>query len=751
MSPRLTTLLAIPIGIALAAGAGYFLLRPKPALSTLPIHLAYADPATCIGCHTEIAQSYRLTGMGRSFYRPRVEGAAEDYQTHNSFHNQASDRYYTMLARDGKFYQRRHQLGFHGKPCNIVEYQVDFVVGSGIHARTYLHRGKDGKLVELPVSWYTEKGGYWAMSPGYDRPDQSDFRRPISDDCMFCHNAYPGPSGRSSAGGDEAFSETLPEGIDCQRCHGPGQQHVEIAGSPGAAKDAIRGSILNPARLGRDRQLEVCMQCHLETTSRQLPGMIRRFDRKPFSYRPGEPLGEYALYFDHNASQIRDSKFEVAHAAYRLRKSACFRSSQMTCTTCHNPHRAPRGEESRQHYESICRTCHAAVHAAGTKPGTSCMDCHMPKRRTDDAVHVVMTDHYIQRSIPPGDLLKPIQETDAAAEHAYRDPVVPYYPNPFPVAPDTELYVALAQVQNGSDLKAGIPRLQQALDKRQPAGPEIYFELGKALSKAGRKQDAIHWFEEAIRRNRDYRPALKELASALVDTGDLARAAELLEKATSARADSNALTDLGNVYLRLGKLDRAESALNAALAANPDEADASNTLGLVRLETQDRPGAERAFRDAIRAQPDLAAAHNNLASLLVGAGNLAEGKYHYEKAIASNPAYAEAHHGYALLLLLTKSYDRALAELRLTVELAPGRAQAQSDLADLFAANGNIRDAVDHYRAAVRLKPDLAEAHLALGKILTQQGNTAEARQHFQRAADSSDPDIRREAVERLH
>ena len=27
-----------------------------------------------------------------------------------------------------------------------------------------------------------------------------------------------------------------------------------------------------------------------------------------------------------------------------------------------------------------------------------CIGCHMPKRRTDDAVHVVMTDHWIQRS-----------------------------------------------------------------------------------------------------------------------------------------------------------------------------------------------------------------------------------------------------------------------------------------------------------------------------------------------------------------
>ncbi|MBZ5609943.1 MAG: tetratricopeptide repeat protein [Acidobacteriia bacterium] len=745
--------LAVVLGvIALTAAACYFfLLTRKPSHPAAEARSSYADPGACAGCHSEIAKTYRLTGMGRSLYRPRPESTVEDYSSHNVFYHRDSDRYYTMLERDGKLYQRRHQLGFDGQPANVVEYAVDFVIGSGNHARTYLHRSPEGKLIELPVSWYAEKGGYWAMSPGYDRPDQRDFRRAISYDCLFCHNGYPGLNERPTSGGNEPIlTGALPEGIDCQRCHGPGQQHVQAAQSGRATVESIRGSILNPARLSRERQLDVCMQCHLETTSRQLPGMLRRFDREPFSYRPGEPLGDYAVYFDHAPGQIRDGKFEVAHAAYRLRKSACFRSSQMTCTTCHNPHQSLRGAEASQHYTSVCRTCHATAHPSGTKAGMNCVDCHMPKRRTDDAVHVVMTDHFIQRSAPAGDLLAPLRETDAAAEHAYQGAVVPYYPDPLAETTDNELYVAIAQVQNGAGLQAGIPRLQQSLDKNHPVRPEFYFELGKAESKAGRKQEAIRWFEEALRRQPDFRPALKELASALVDTGELGRAAATLEKAETGPTDSGVLTDLGNVYLRLGNLDKSESALQSALAANPDEPEACNLLGLLRLEKRDQTGAEKAFRDAIRTQPDLAAAHSNLASLLAGGGDYAQAKYHYEKAIASDPAYVDAHHGYGLLLLLTKSYDGALAELRKTVQLAPDRAQAQSDLADLLAARGSTREAVDHYRLAVRLKPDLADAQLALAKILAQQGNASEAREHFEKAAESPDPAIRQAALQGL-
>ena len=96
-----------------------------------------------------------------------------------------------MSERDGKLFQRRHQIGFGGQETNALELEADYVVGPGNHARTFLHRNADGRLVQLPVSWYAERGGYWAMSPGYDRPAHLDFRRVIDAGCMSCHNGYP--------------------------------------------------------------------------------------------------------------------------------------------------------------------------------------------------------------------------------------------------------------------------------------------------------------------------------------------------------------------------------------------------------------------------------------------------------------------------------------------------------------------------------------------------------------------------------
>src|SRR5262249_43502735 len=146
----------------------------------------------------------------------------------------------------------------------------------------------------------------------------------------------------------------LPEGIDCQRCHGPGADHVRKA-EEGAMPEEIRKAIVNPARLNPEREMEVCMQCHLETTSFRLPNAIVRYERGPFSYKPGEPLPDFMLHFDKLSAA--DDRFEIAGAAYRLRQSKCFLKSAaaLRCTTCHNPHDIPRGEEAAKHYTQACR------------------------------------------------------------------------------------------------------------------------------------------------------------------------------------------------------------------------------------------------------------------------------------------------------------------------------------------------------------------------------------------------------------
>jgi Tfp pilus assembly protein PilF len=345
------------------------------------------------------------------------------------------------------------------------------------------------------------------------------------------------------------------------------------------------------------------------------------------------------------------------------------------------------------------------------------MDCHMPKRRTDDAVHVVMTDHYIQRKRAARDLLAPRDEADSLGHGDYRGEVTLYYPAALAPTPENDLYVAVAQVQQGSNLASGIARLEQAIEKHKPRRPEFYHELARAYAKVSNYDAVIRWSDEALRRDANFRPALKELATAAMAKGDLARAALALEKAVAlGPRDAAALGDLGNVYLRQDKADDAQEVLQRALAVDPDMPLANNTMGLAALKKGQHDMAERHFRAAIRSQPDLAEAHNNFGNLLAARQGYAEAAYHFEQAIRIDPGYVAALHSYGVVLALTKSYPRAAAALEQVIRLAPDLVQARLDLADVLTTLGRVNDAVREYEIAAK-SPDAEVRGAALAAL----------------------------------
>ena len=439
----------------------------------------YVDSKVCATCHRDIAADYARTGMGRSFFIPGPANTVENYAKTPEYYHALSDSHYSMTVRNGQYFQRRWQLDGSGKEINVEELKIDYVMGSGNHARSYLHRTERGMLFELPLGWYPDKGGEWEMVPGSDT-ERPQTRRFISYKCMFCHNGYPSvPAENVSPGSDPVFLGELPEGIDCQRCHGPGGEHVRTGGRTG---------IVNPAKLSPERRMEVCMQCHLETTSGRIPAMLQRFDRGSFSYIPGQPLVDFAISFDHARGTGHDGKFEAVSSVYRLRQSRCFLESagKLECATCHDPHRIPRGDEAVRQYSSVCLQCHSSTHPAGvTVSSADCISCHMPRRRADDAPHVIMTDHLIQRRAPADGLA----EFAERAPEEYRGEVVPYYPSPLPETPLNNLYRAVAQVGLENNVAEGLPGLVRLIDEIKPKEAEFYMVLGDGWKSAGKQEE----------------------------------------------------------------------------------------------------------------------------------------------------------------------------------------------------------------------------------------------------------------------
>jgi predicted CXXCH cytochrome family protein len=736
--------------VALAVGT---LSAAAPATPTN----RYVDPSACAGCHAQIARNYLQTGMGRSFFRPSAASTIEAYTSNNQFYHSLSDTHYSMEQRGSAYYQRRWQIGFDGKETNAEELTIDYVLGSGNHARSYLHKTTRGTLIELPLGWYSEKGGGWGVSPGFDSRRPAT-RRLVPYECVFCHNGYPQIPANGAPGAEPVFSGELPKGIDCQRCHGPGARHVTTAGSSGVTQEQIRASIVNPARLNSKQRLDLCFQCHLETTSTAFPALIRRLNRGPFSYIPGEPLATFELSFDH-APTGRDDKFEiVGSSAYRLRNSRCFRESKgaLTCDTCHDPHRISSGDGAVRHYSQVCRQCHTtafdALVSRGTHPtADDCVTCHMPKRRTEDVVHVVMTDHLIQRRPPSRDLLAELAEVHPSEAEEYHGEVVPYDPPVLSRSGPDALYLALAQVSMKNNLRAGVVELDRLLAAQQPSEAEWYIQLGNAWLSSGEPRKAATAYERAVRLKPQSVRALQALAQALRASGEVTRAGQVLRR-TIQLAPSEAVSwyQLATFASGSGQLTEALEQLEKAIKLDSDLPGAYTTMAAIRAAAGQSDAAQAALREALRIDPYDAAAWDLAGRALTEKGQFPESLYNFEKANYYRPNFAPYLYEYGVALSSAGKLERAQEMADAALKADPNLAEAHVLRGRLLVQKRQLPEAATEYRQAIGLRPDFARVRLDLASVLAAHGDIEQAVEQLREVSKSNDPETARLAVDAL-
>jgi tetratricopeptide (TPR) repeat protein len=663
--------------------------------------------------------------MGRSFFIPGTANAIEDYAKTPEYYHALSDSHYAMTIRNGQYFQRRWQLDAAGKEINAEELKIDYVMGSGNHARSYLHRTERGMLIELPLGWYPDKGGGWGMAPGSDTAHPQT-RRFVSYKCMFCHNAYPNiPAANQAPGSDPVFLGELPQGIDCQRCHGPGGEHVRTAG---------RASMVDPEKLSPDRRMEVCMQCHLETTSGRIPAVLQRFDRGTFSYIPGQPLVDFAIHFDHAPGTGHEGKFEAVSSVYRLRQSRCFLESggKLECATCHDPHNVPRGDEALRQYSSVCKQCHTANHPAPvttsvTATAADCITCHMPKRRVDDAPHVIMTDHLIQRRAPASALT---EFAERPAEE-YRGEVTPYYPSPLPDTPQNALYRAVAQVGLGNNVAAGLPELAQLIDQVKPPDSEFYMVLGDGWKSLGKPQEAAAAYQQALKIKPDSTRAMRALASV-----DQAHAEQILARAVQIAPDDP------ESWFRYGVLTSSAEKIQKAITLDPWLPDQSRRLAEVSH-------SEAALKDALRTDPFDDAAWDLGGRMMAEKGDFAGAFFDFERAIKLYPS-GQYLYDYALALVRADRFDDAQKQTQMALRADPELVEAHELLGGLHARKKELPEAAQEYAAALALQPDLARAQLRLGSVLAAEGDKEGAAAHFREAAKGNDAAVARQAEQAL-
>ena len=129
--------------------------RNAVAFRNVATDTEYVGDAACFSCHEEVYTGYQEHGMARSFYPHSAENRVEDIEGVRLYH-EPSGFYYTVIEEDEGVYQEEFRLASDGRKTHRLRRRMDYVVGSGNAARTYLTQSK-GRLYELPLTWYTQK------------------------------------------------------------------------------------------------------------------------------------------------------------------------------------------------------------------------------------------------------------------------------------------------------------------------------------------------------------------------------------------------------------------------------------------------------------------------------------------------------------------------------------------------------------------------------------------------------------------
>jgi tetratricopeptide (TPR) repeat protein len=209
---------------------------------------------------------------------------------------------------------------------------------------------------------------------------------------------------------------------------------------------------------------------------------------------------------------------------------------------------------------------------------------------------------------------------------------------------------------------------------------------GFDLELAGRQQEAIEQYEQALRIDPDYAEAHYNLGCALAQAGEIEKAIVHYEHALRIRPYySEAHVNLGIALVTQGRVQDAITHYEQALRIKPDSAEAHNNLGIALVQTGRTPEAIGHFEQALRIKPDFTDAHYNLGVALGRAGRTPEAIGHFEQALRIKPDSADAHYGLGIALVQTGRTPEAIGHFEQALRIKPDFTQAQKALARLQA------------------------------------------------------------------
>jgi len=351
--------------------------------------------SACASCHTRIHDSWKK-GRHSKMVQPATPASVIGDFSKGGVTLRGKN--YGLRVDDGRFFITESYLtGKH------QEHRVEYTLGNR-RIQHYLTTLTDGRIIVLPPSWDVQREA-WFHNLEIVRPDE-DARTLVQQwnkSCVGCHVSEEtinySPATRSYA------TEWRDSGTSCERCHGPGSEHVQRYTSSDHGRPVDQRLIVRPTRLDPNTSSMVCAQCH---SLRDV--LAPDFKAGDDYYDSFLPVLEYAAKADHDPAYWADGRpRRFSNDAVGLWQSACFLRGGATCTNCHaDPHEpdVDRDAHLAASNNALCTGCHQDI---GARPsahtrhradsaGGSCVECHMPK--TVMSIKSTMRDHTMSVPAP---------------------------------------------------------------------------------------------------------------------------------------------------------------------------------------------------------------------------------------------------------------------------------------------------------------------------------------------------------------
>ena len=632
----------------------------------------YVGDEQCYDCHSSIYDSYKKTEMGRSYYRPNKNNIIEDYSKNNVVYDTATRLYYKMTNEDSNFYQTEYLLDSEGKKINELKLKVEYIVGSGMHTRSYISN-VNGFLSEMPATWYILKKK-WDLSPGFNE-FKLRFTRPITKECMECHNSHSGLVNNTL----NQYKLPVPEGIGCESCHGPGELHVkhhnEVMKDSGYIADKnnfIDRTIVNPSHLPDDLKMDVCSRCHLQGEQSMFkPG------KSPDDFYPGMYLSDVKTVYLKDSSNGGD--FTIASHTARLVKSECFKKGggKIVCMYCHDPHVSVK-DVPKQSFNDKCISCHDVQKLSQTNKSadhlqkSNCVKCHMLQGGVTDIPHVNFTDHWIRKTPEPLTANELAMKKPADETFQLRD----FYSS---------------REQNERE-NSGIAYVlfYEAGNNR----PEYLYKAVEILKEA--KKDPAHNIEA------DY-----YLGLAYFRMNKFYEAEEALKEYIAAYPqDSKGHMTLAQAYEKDGKF---QNAINEYIAVNsvfPNNPAAFNYLGNAYAQFNKTNEAISAYLSSINLYPIEPTVYNNMANLYSKIKNMDSSIVYYQMALHYNPLLTLACFNLGNAYLAIGKDDEAEKCFNRVLELEPSNSSSYGNLSIIYQKKKDFNKAIFYAKKMLEINPN---------------------------------------------